>query len=132
METVAIHDRIAGIRLRLSETENPVKWYRANTSTGNGVYGVDAANLAIFDVGGLFGLSHIKKERLFNAWRLSDTPPQLLSLMGDDDCVITSTGFGDGCYPAFWGVNQQEEVISLYIDFMILVEETESGAFATL
>ncbi|OWV29962.1 DUF4241 domain-containing protein [Halomonas campaniensis] len=131
VETVMIHDRVAGIRVKLNESEQPVNWYAANTSSGNGVYGVDAGNLAIFDVGHLMGLSRIKKERIFNKWCLSGKP-ELVSMTSEDDCVISTSGFGDGAYPAFWGVNGQDEVVSLYIDFMILVQETENGLFVSV
>lgn len=57
----------------------------------------------------------------------SEGKTELLSMTGQDDCVICTSGFGDGAYPAFWGVNEQDEVVSLYIDFMILVQETETA-----
>lgn len=131
VETVTIHDRVAGIRVKFSESEKPVKWHAANTPSGNGVYGVDAGNLAIFDVSNLFGLSRIEKDRIFNDWCLSDKP-DLLTMTEPNDCVISSSGFGDGAYPAFWGLNELDEVISLYIDFMILVQETEEGQFESV
>jgi uncharacterized protein DUF4241 len=37
VETVIIHDRVAGIRVRFSEVQAPVKWYAANTPNGNAV-----------------------------------------------------------------------------------------------
>lgn len=131
VETITIHNRVAGIRVKFNDSEQSVKWYAANTPSGNGVYGVDAGNLAIFDVGNLMGLSRIKKERIFNEWSLNGKP-ELVSMVDEDDCVISTSGFGDGAYPAFWGVNAQDEVISLYIDFMILVRETESGLFESV
>lgn len=131
VETVTAYNRVAGIRVKLSESEQAVKWYAANTPSGNGVYGVDAGNLAIFDVGNLVELSHLRKEKLFNEWIL-EGKTELLSMTGQDDCVICTSGFGDGAYPAFWGVNEQDEVVSLYIDFMILVQETENGSYESI
>jgi len=131
VETVTIHNRVAGIRVRFSDSEQPVKWYAANTPSGNGVYGVDAGNLAIFDVSNLMGLNRIQKDKIFNTWCLSGKP-KLVSMTGQDDCVISTSGFGDGAYPAYWGVNEQEEVISLYIDFMVLVQETENGQYVSV
>ncbi|RUO34848.1 DUF4241 domain-containing protein [Aliidiomarina soli] len=131
VETVTTHNRVAGIRVKLSDSEQAVKWYAANTPSGNGVYGVDAGNLAIFDVGNLLELSHLKKEKLFDRWSVAGKP-ELLSMTGQDDCVISTSGFGDGAYPAFWGVNDQDEVVSLYIDFMILVQENEQGLLESI
>jgi len=131
VETVEIHDRVAGIRVRFSEDQCPARWYAAKTPTGNGVYGVDAGNLAIMDVEGLLELSHLKKEALYSDWAHT-YQPQMLSMSSADDCVITSSGFGDGAYPAFWGVDENEQLVSLYIDFMILVQETDDGALVTI
>lgn len=131
VETVTIHDRVAGIRVKFTDSEEPIKWHAANTPSGNGVYGVDAGNLAIFDVSKLMGLNRIGKEKIFNEWCISGKPA-LVSMAGTNDCVISTSGFGDGAYPAYWGVNNQDEVISLYIDFMILVKENESGLYESI
>ncbi|WP_086929367.1 DUF4241 domain-containing protein [Agarilytica rhodophyticola] len=131
VETVTIHNRVAGIRVKFCKDEVPVKWYAANTPSGNGVYGVDAGNLAIFDVANLLDCSRIEKERLFGEWCLSGQP-KVVSMSDQHDCVITSSGFGDGAYPAFWGVNEQEQIVSLYIDFLILVQEDEEGTYISV
>ena len=131
VETVTIHDRVAGIRVKFTDSEEPIKWHAANTPSGNGVYGVDAGNLAIFDVSKLMGLNRIGKEKIFNEWSMS-SKPELVSMTSSNDCVISTSGLGDGAYPAYWGVNKQDEVISLYIDFMILVKENESGLYESI
>lgn len=131
VETVTIHDRVAGIRVKFNDSEKSIKWHAANTPSGNGVYGVDAGNLAIFDVNNLMGLNRIEKEKIFNEWCMSGKPG-LVSMSGTNDCVISTSGFGDGAYPAYWGVNQKDDVVSLYIDFMILVKENENGIFESI
>lgn len=131
VEVVTIHDRVAGIRVKFTDSEEPIKWYAANTPSGNGVYDVDAGNLAIFDVSKLLGLNRIKKEKIFNEWSESGKP-EIVSMTGTNDCVISTSGFGDGAYPAYWGVNKQDEVLSLYIDFMILVNENENGLYESI
>ncbi|WP_226662102.1 DUF4241 domain-containing protein [Microbulbifer aggregans] len=131
VETVTIYNRVAGLRVKFSQSEKPVKWYAANTPSCNGVYGVDAGNLAIFDVSSLLSLNHLGKEKIFYEWYQSGKP-DLLSMTDKEDCVISPSGFGDGAYGAFWGVNQQDEAVSLYIDFLILVDETEDGIFESI
>ena len=131
VETVTIHDRVAGIRVKLSDSELPVKWYAANTPSGNGVYGVDAGNLAILDVASLMVGKRIAKEKVFDEWCLSGKP-ELVSITDNNDCVISSSGFGDGAYPAYWGFDDRGEVVSLYIDFMILVKENEDGLYESI
>ncbi|MBY0445857.1 MAG: DUF4241 domain-containing protein [Burkholderiales bacterium] len=131
IETVTVNDRVAGIRVKFSDHEQPVKWYAANTPSGCGVYGVDAGNLALFDVSHLLTLKNIEKEKIFNEYSRSGKA-QLVSMKTKNDCFITPSGFGDGAYPAFWGVNGQDEVISLYIDFLILVQETKDSLFESI
>lgn len=124
VQAVMIYNRVAGVRIRFNPQEQPIKWYAANTPKGNGVYGVDAGNLAIFDVDSLLKLSQLQKEKIFMAW-CNLAQPQLVSLVTNNDCLITPSGFGDGAYPAFWGVNAKDEIVSLYIDFMILIKEDD-------
>ena len=131
VETVTIHNRVAGIRVKLNDSEQAVKWHAANTPGGNGVYGVDAGNLAIFDFTNLMGLNRIEKEKIFDEWCMSGKP-QLVSMTGTNDCVISTSGFGDGAYPAYWGVDEKDEVVSLYVDFMILVKENENGLYESI
>jgi len=131
VEIITLHNRVAGIRIKFNDHEQAVKWYAANTPSGNGIYGVDAGNLAIFDVENLMSLSRIKKERIFNEWCLSGKP-KLVSMTDNADCVICTSGFGDGAYPAFWGVNGCGEIASLYIDFMILVREPDEGVIESI
>lgn len=131
VETISIYDRVAGIRIKFNEHKIPTKWVAAKTSRGNGIYGVDGGNLAIFDVQSLMGLSRIEKEKVYNQWTLS-AESALLSMTGENDCVITTSGFGDGAYPAFWGLSDGHDVVSIYIDFMILVEEGEDGVFVSV
>ena len=55
-----------------------------------------------------------------------------MSLTNDDDCLITSSGFGDGAYPAFWGVDDSDRLVTLYIDFLVLVEEKDDGTLVSV
>lgn len=34
--------------------------------------------------------------------------------------ILFNTGYGDGIYPAYWGITKEGEVCSLVIDFMVL------------
>lgn len=131
VEVVRVLDRVAGIRIRFDADRSASKWFSAKTKSGNGVYGVDAGNLAVFDVQNLMQLSRLEKEHLYSDW-IRSCEPEILSMTGKNDCVITPSGFGDGAYPALWGVSDNNEVVSLFIDFMILVEENEDGVFTSL
>lgn len=131
VQTVTLDQRVAGIRVCFAGDRRAVKWKAATCEGGNGIYGVDAGNLAIFDVSGLDGLSRIDQERHFRAWA-EDDAARTLTLARPDDGVITPSGYGDGAYPAFWGLDDTDTLVSLYIDFMILVEETGDGRFVSI
>ena len=131
VQVLWIENRVVGLRVRFNEDRAAMKWYAAKTPEGTGIYGVDAGNLAIMDVGGLLELTHLEKEILYETW-IRTCQPALLSMKTDNDCVITPSGFGDGAYPAFWGVDASDEVVSLFIDFMVLVEEDDEGFMVSI
>ncbi|MEM1262956.1 MAG: DUF4241 domain-containing protein [Pseudomonadota bacterium] len=131
VQVVTVNDRVAALRVRFDIDRKSVRWQAANTPSGNGIYGVDAGNLAVFDVEALSGLTHLKKETVFDEWARTNVP-STVSLTGDNDCVITSSGFGDGAYPALWGFADNDQLVSLYLDFMILLEERDDGVLASI
>lgn len=131
VETVMVDRRVAGIRIRFDPHRRAVTWKAARTQHGTGIYGVDAGNLAIFDVSGLQTLSHIAQERCFRQWSGAGIA-RTLALAHPDDCVITPSGYGDGAYPAFWGLDDSGALVSLYVDFMILIEERDAGRYVSL
>ncbi|MEM8984908.1 MAG: DUF4241 domain-containing protein, partial [Pseudomonadota bacterium] len=131
IEVVTVKNRIAAIRVRFDTDQDPVQWHPANTPSGNGVYGVDAGNLAIFDAAGLSGLTNLNKEHAFDTF-VANNEPTVLTLTDDDDCVITSSGVGDGAYPAFWGFGENDTLVSLYLDFLLLVEQRDNNVLATI
>ncbi len=132
VEAVMADQRVGGIRILFKDDKKAVKWYSAKTPKGNGIYGVDAGNLAIFDVSSLTQLNNLKKERLFTQWSTSEGNPQLLNIHAHNDGIITSSGYGDGAYPAFWGVDENDNIVSLYIDFLVLVKERKDGILITI
>lgn len=131
VQIVHLGRRVAGVRVRFKEGATAASWKAANTVQGNGVYGVDAGNLSIFDMTALDGMSRIAYERAFQQWSGSGTPA-LLSLNSPNDCLITSSGYGDGAYPAFWGLAADGTIVSLYIDFLVLAEESAEGVLTSL
>lgn len=131
VEVVSVAGRVAGVRIRFDSSRVANRWYAAATLGGNGIYGVDAGNLAIVDMASLIQLNQLQKHTLFSDWALS-TRPALLSMSDVPDCVITSSGYGDGAYPAIWGFADDEQPVSLYIDFLVLVSQSADETLYTL
>ena len=38
----------------------------------------------------------------------------------EDNIIIFSSGYGDGLYPVYWGIDKNEKISSLLIDFFVL------------
>lgn len=51
---------------------------------------------------------------------------------GENDGVITLSGFGDGTYPAYWGIDKNGLIVSMVLDFMILAKENDYGVLVTI
>lgn len=117
--------------MKLSNNKAPVKWYAAKTISGDGFYCMDSGTLAIFDVDNLLKLSLIEEQRVVDRW-WDYGHTKMLSMSEKNDCVITTSGGGDGAYPAFWGVDEKDQIVSLYVDFMLFVQETEGGGYASV
>ncbi len=131
VEAVNVGRHVAGIRVLFREDAPASQWRAASTEDGRSIHSSDAANLAIFDLDALVDLSEMDKERAFSGWN-SRMETRLLSLRAANDCVIASSGYGDGSYPAQWGLDDSGEVVSLYIDFLVLVEETADGRYVSV
>lgn len=52
----------------------------------------------------------------------------------DNNVVMFSSGWGDGYYPAFWGLNENGDIVELIVDFLLndFDEEGEEGEIDSL
>ena len=37
-------------------------------------------------------------------------------------CIVVSSGYGDGSYPCYWGLDAQGKPVSLVVDFLVIAE----------
>ena len=130
VDVAIVATRVAALRVQLSEA--PVAaWHPATFTSGGHVVGVDAANVAVFDVGSFVTLEAWQKERLFEE-HVAEAPrpnARLITLREKNDCVIVETGAGDGAYPCYWGVDARGNIARLFVDFLLVasfLEETVS------
>ena len=101
-------NRVAALRLLLSD--NPVmKWHPADMGDGGHGVGVDAGNVSISDVSAVLAVKSRDKERAFEKYAESPAGPnaRMLSLVNPDDVTIADSGYGDGRYPVYWGVDSR-------------------------
>ncbi len=115
--------RVAALRVKLSN-EPVAAWRPADMGDGGHVVGVDAANVAICDVSALMHITARQKEKQFEKFAALDdvASATMLSLARTHDTVIASSGYGDGAYPVYWGVDASGNPAVLLVDMLVLSE----------
>ena len=121
--------RVAAVRAVLGETE-PVRWRRAvsvpawrrissASITDSGV-GVDSGTAAIVDAEAYLGMTH---RQWRSAWASFALKRAALFDPGSGPVgVMTSSGWGDGSYGVFWGLDGGDRAVQLVIDYGVLSE----------
>jgi hypothetical protein len=115
--------RVAALRLKMSD--RPVaKWHPADMGDGGHVVGVDAANVFISDISALLPITSRHKEKEFEKFATTGdlTSALMLSLAEPDDVVVATSGYGDGAYPVYWGVDAAGKPAVLLVDMLVLTE----------
>ena len=120
-EAATAFGRNLAVRVRFSAQE-VVKWHPADMGDGGHVVGVDAGNVAIMDVAAIMTLNARDKERTLERYTEACQRPRslMLSLVGTNDTVIADSGWGDGSYPVYWGVDANDKPVVLLVDFRLL------------
>lgn len=124
----AVGDALDGdlnLALRLVLSEAPVaSWCHADQVGGGHVAGVDTGTISVADLAGLVGLEAQETERRYTdqALEISSTGGVAFALSGTGapDCVLAQSGYGDGGYPAFWGLDAAGRPAQLVVDFRVV------------
>jgi hypothetical protein len=121
-EVAVAFRRNAAVRVRFSD-QKVVKWHPADLGEDGGhVIGVDAGNAAIMDVSAILTLNGRDRERKFERYTYAPERPRslMLSLTAPNDTVVVDSGWGDGGYPVYWGVDASGKLAVLLVDFRLL------------
>jgi len=124
-EVAIAFGRNAALRVRFSE-QKVVKWHPADLGEDAGhVIGVDAGNAGILDLSAIQTLNARDKQRKFDLYTYAAGRPRslMLSLLGADDAVVVDSGWGDGEYPVYWGIDASGKPAVLLVDFRLLADE---------
>ncbi len=122
VEVAVVFERHAVLRVQLGDGTAPVARYApASTLEGGFVLPVDAGNLAVLDATVLAGLAARDKERAFSAYAsLAERPAvHWLDFGHPHGGVVVDSGWGDGAYPVYWGLDHDDRVLALYLDFRL-------------
>ena len=124
--------RVAAVRAIVGETE-PVRWRRAvsvpawrhisSVSMKDSAVGVDSGTAAIVDAEAYLGMTH---RQWTSAWASFGLKKAALFDPGSGPVgVMTSSGWGDGCYGVHWGLDGGDRAVQLVIDYGVLGEAPE-------
>lgn len=127
VDIVTAFGRVAAVRVVFRDV--PCAGFRtAECTAGGHVVGVDAGNVAIVDAEALAKTRARRKSRLFDElFARSDPHAAMLPLVDKDEGVIVSSGFGDGGYPVYFGVDDAGAPVCLIVDFLVVAEWQGNG-----
>lgn len=132
VERVTAFGRNAAVRVLLSDQE-PVAWHPASIPGSGHVIGVDAGCVCIVDYPAYASVSRRAKAAAFDTLRAAEQPVALEVPVGAGDVgVVLDSGYGDGSYPVYWGVDAAGAPVQLVVDFLMLVDQDEDGVLTTL
>ncbi len=121
--------RVAAVRAVLAEAD-PLRWKRAVLVPGGGhVVGVDSGSAAIVDAAAYLGMTN---RQWTSAWRGSLS--RRATLLGGESSpigVITTSGWGDGGYGVYWGLDAHDQPVQLVVDYGVLREPALPPAVVT-
>lgn len=114
------YDRVAALRVNLTDG-HPTRWLVAAAGDGTS-FPVDSGNLAIVDWQVAASLTIRTKESAFNSFADDHTHPAriLTTDEGTPFGAISISGWGDGSYPAYWGVDDDGTPVQLVIDYGVI------------
>lgn len=127
VEVARASDRNVALRLLLSDDE-VVEWRTAERADGTGHFvAVDYGNVAVLDLGSLLECDTRTVERV-----VSDVFDGLVEdgavlasfgeMPGSPVVAAASSGWGDGEYPAYWGLSQSGDPVVLVVDFQLVAD----------
>lgn len=129
VDRVTAASRNAALRVRFSE-QKPVAWYPASVAAGGHVFGVDAGNACIVDYPAYSAMSRRAKATQYRRFTTAQRPAALeVPLGGADVGVVAESGYGDGTYPAYWGLDADGRTAQLVIEFLVLTTRDDDGNF---
>jgi hypothetical protein len=128
VDAAVAFERTMALRVRFSK-EPAAAWHPADMGDGGHGVGVDAGNVAIMDLAAIMTLNARDKERAFDVYAREAQRPnvRMMSLVETNDAVIADSGWGDGRYPVYWGVDASGKPVVLVVDFLLLPESGEQA-----
>ncbi|MFF7291930.1 DUF4241 domain-containing protein [Microbacterium sp. NPDC008134] len=132
VERVTAFGRNAAVRVLFSDRD-PVAWHPASIPGSGHVIGVDAGCVCIVDYPAYASVSRRAKAAAFDRFIAAESPTAIeISLGAEEVGIAVDSGYGDGSYPVYWGVDAEGMIVQLVVDFMMLVDQDDDGVLTTL
>ncbi|WP_433677449.1 DUF4241 domain-containing protein [Microbacterium gorillae] len=126
VDRVTAFGRNAAVRVVFGE-RRPVSWKLANCAGGeNDTVGVDHGSLCIADFTAYLSMTPRDKNVVFA--RFADAPKPAAGSFGlgaGNVGFACETGWGDGRYPVYWGLDEDDRIVQLVVDFFVLVRKVD-------
>jgi hypothetical protein len=108
------------VALRVQLSDDPTtRWVEADRVGSGNVVPVDAGNVVVLDFSTAPTCRNEWLEQLY-ADHLTATDGDVFSIAGGPaDAVMVQSGYGDGGYPAYWGVADDGTITQLVVDFLV-------------
>lgn len=127
VDRVIADGRNAAVRVRFTK-EPPVAWHPASLPQSGHVIGVDAGCVCLVDYVGYSEMTRREKAAAYGRFTAASRPAALEFVLGGKGTgIAVDSGYGDGSYPAYWGIDAQGRTAQLVVDFMVLVDQDDDG-----
>lgn len=132
VDRVTAFGRNAAVRVRFSDAV-PVAWHPASLPGSGHVAGVDAGCICIVDYVGYSAMTRRDKAAAYDVFVAARRPAaQEFALSDTDRGIAFDSGYGDGSYPAYWGLDHDGKTAQLVVDCMVLVTQGDDGGLTHL
>jgi hypothetical protein len=115
-----LDDYRAGMNQAALAAGEVASWHPAVTGRGSYLVSVDAANVGICELDSLLSLEARELDRLYQRHVAGGERPVMTSLQMARQCdgIAVESGWGDGSYPVYWGVDAYGAPVRLVVEFL--------------
>lgn len=126
VDRVTAFGRNAAVRVRFNDNL-PVEWRLASRAgQSSDTVGVDAGCICIVDYAGYSAMTPRSKAEALALFKTIERPAAAeFSLTGTNVGFACESGWGDGSYPVYWGLDAQGQTAQLVVDFSVLVTDQD-------
>lgn len=126
VDRITAFGRNAAVRVRFTG-ETPVTWRAAEVAgRGGNDIGVDAGCVCLVDFAAYASMTPRAKAGALASVTEAERPVAVQFTAGVSNLgLVCDSGWGDGSYPMYWGIDARGEIAQLVVDFFVLVDSED-------